>query len=265
MAMDVREFLGLEPTHNPHRWVMPVTPGICTRAQFLLGGAGLGAAVAAMEATTGRSLVWATAQYLSYANPPSYLDLDVVVPVSGNYSTQARAVGHVCDKEILTVNAALGRRPFDVEGQWARRPVVPPPAECPPLPLFEGAAGTVHGRVELRVAAGRYGMTRGAAGEDGRSALWARIVGVEVSAAVLAIIADWMPSGLTHALGRWAGGNSLDNTIRILHVVPTEWVLLDIHVHGVRHGFGHGRVHLWSEDGHLMAAGSQSVIVRLLD
>jgi len=263
--MDVREFLGLESTHNPHRWVMPVTPGICTRAHFLLGGAGLGAAVAAMEATTGRSLVWATAQYLSYAHPPSYLDLDVVVPVSGKYSTQARAVGHVNDKEILTVNAALGRRPFDVEGQWVRRPVVPPPDECPPMPLFQGAAGTVHERVELRVAAGRYGIARGEAGEDGRSALWARIAGVEVSAAVLAIIADWMPSGLTHALGRWAGGNSLDNTIRIVDVVPTEWVLLDIHVHGVRHGFGHGRVHLWSEDGHLMAAGSQSVIVRLLD
>ena len=30
-------------------------------------------------------------------------------------------------------------------------------------------------------------------------------------------------------------------------------------------GFGHGRVHLWSEDGRMMATGNQSLIVRLHD
>ena len=85
------------------------------------------------------------------------------------------------------------------------------------------------------------------------------------SAAGLAIVADWVPSGIGQALGRWAGGNSLDNTIRILDLVPTDWVLCDIQVHGIAKGFGHGRVHLWSEDGRLMATGSQSLIVRLHD
>jgi acyl-CoA thioesterase len=84
-----------------------------------------------------------------------------------------------------------------------------------------------------------------------------------MSAATLAIMADWVPSGMGQALGRWAGGTSLDNTIRILQIVPTEWVLCDIRVHGIKNGFGHGLMHLWSQDGHLLATGSQSVIVRL--
>src|SRR5262249_45492418 len=75
-AMTAREFLGLQPTHNPHRWVLPVERGISVRhAGFLFGGCGLGAAVTALEAVTGRQLVWATAQYLSYACPPEILDL----------------------------------------------------------------------------------------------------------------------------------------------------------------------------------------------
>ena len=82
--MDARLFLGLESTHNPYRWVLPVTPGVCTPGSFLFGGCGLGAAIAALEMTTGRPLVWATGQYLSYARPPEVLDLDVIVAVTGH-------------------------------------------------------------------------------------------------------------------------------------------------------------------------------------
>ncbi|HRE01851.1 MAG TPA: thioesterase family protein, partial [Ilumatobacteraceae bacterium] len=54
----------------------------------------------------------------------------------------------------------------------------------------------------------------------------------------------------------------LDNTIRIARLVPTEWVLLDIQVHAVSRGFGHGLVQMFAEDGTLMATASQSCIVR---
>ena len=47
--MDAAEFLGLEPTHNPHRFYLPVDAGIATGGQFLFGGCGLGAAIVAME------------------------------------------------------------------------------------------------------------------------------------------------------------------------------------------------------------------------
>jgi acyl-CoA thioesterase len=265
--VNVREFLDLRPTHNPHRWVLPIAPGICTRGNFLFGGCGLAAAVAALESTTGRQLVWATAQYLSYASPPSWLDIDVIVPVAGASTTQARAVGHVCDREVLTVNAALGSRDFAFEGQWPRMPSVPPPAECPPMPRWPGADDRIDSRFEIRVARGTArGLHAGTPSTDGRSALWVRVAeGLDISAGALALVADWMPSGIGQALGRAAGGNSLDNTIRILRPTPTSWVLCDIRIDGVQRGFAHGHIHLWSENGVLMATGGQSAIVRLFD
>ena len=56
--MDSRTFLGLVPTHNPFRWKLPVTEGISTMGNFLFGGSGLGAAISALEGTSGRQCVW---------------------------------------------------------------------------------------------------------------------------------------------------------------------------------------------------------------
>src|SRR3954462_13713721 len=130
--MDAREFLGLEATHNPHRWVLPIEPRVCTGGNFLFGGGGWGAAIAALEGTTERPVVWAAAQYLSYARPPEVMDIDVTIAVGGRQTTQARAVAHVADREILTLNAALGRGELEHEGQWEPMPDVPGPEECEP-------------------------------------------------------------------------------------------------------------------------------------
>jgi len=80
--------------------------------------------------------------------------------------------------------------------------------------------------------------------------------------AALAILGDFVPMAVGQALGVRGGGNSLDNTLRVARLVPTEWVLLDIRVHAVSRGFGHGLVHMFAEDGTLMATASQSCIVR---
>ena len=82
------------------------------------------------------------------------------------------------------------------------------------------------------------------------------------SGASLAILGDYVPFGIGQALGLAGGGNSLDNTLRVDRLVPTEWVLLDIRIDAVANGFGHGVVHLWAEDGTLLATASQSTIVR---
>ena len=39
-------------------------------------------------------------------------------------------------------------------------------------------------------------------------------------------------------------------------------LLLDVRIHAVAHGFGHGLVHMWAEDGTLLGTASQSAIVR---
>jgi acyl-CoA thioesterase len=262
--MDTRTFLGLRHSHNPFRWSIDVRPDLCTWGGFLFGGCGLGAAVEAMEGTSGRSCVWATAQYLSYAKPGEVMDIDVTLAVEGHQMTQARAVCHVGNREILTVNAALGHRVLEHAGQWERMPHVPPPKECALREHRMPSDGTINARLEQRLVKGReleeLDGTRG----DGQSLMWARIPDViqGVDTAALAVLGDFVPMGVGQALGVWGGGNSLDNTLRVVHLVPTEWVLLDIRVHAVERGFGHGLVQMFAEDGTLLATASQSCIVR---
>jgi acyl-CoA thioesterase-2 len=264
--MDAQQWLGLRATHNPLRWVLPVSPGISTDKGFLFGGCALGAAVAAMEAATERPVIWATAQYLSYAHHPAMLDLDVTIAVSGHSITQARAVGHVGETEIVTVNAALGSRDLDTSGVWVQPPDVPPPQECEPRSSPFAGNGAIHSRLDLRLANAReWDEIDGNPMPDGRSALWARMPELLdlSSGAALAILGDYVPFGIRQALGRMGMSNSLDNTLRVYRLVPTDWVLLDIRIHSVANGFGHGVVHLWAEDRTLLATASQSSIVRL--
>jgi acyl-CoA thioesterase II len=262
-----RAFLGLVPTHNPFRWVLPVEQSLCTWAGNLFGGAGLGAAIEAMEATSERPLIWATAQYLSFAKVGSVLDLDVTLAVHGRATTQARVVVRCGNDEILTVNGALGSRSTRGEGSFAVMPDVPRPLDCPLRRHRFGTQNSINEAMQARTAVGRdLDDLDGTPSADGRSALWAQLPGVVTStAAGLAILGDFVPMAIGQALGARAGGNSLDNTLRVIQLVPTEWVLLDIRVHGVHHGFGHGLVHLWAEDGTLMATASQSTIVRYWD
>jgi acyl-CoA thioesterase len=264
--MDSRTFLGLEETHNRFRWKLPVTPGISTSGGFMFGGSGLGAAISAMEGTSGRQCVWATAQYLSYTKPGDVVDVDVTIAVEGHQITQARAVCHVADREILTVNAALGERPMEQSGQWEQMPAdIPGPLDCPPRSHHSDWTGTINERLDVRTVKGRPWEDLDGEQSDGQNILWARIPDVitGIDATTLAILGDFVPGGIGQALGVRGGGNSLDNTLRVGRMVPTEWVLMDIRVHAVERGFGHGLVHMFAEDGTLLATASQSVIVRM--
>ena len=260
--MDAVSWLGLEATDDPLRFRLPVRPRLSTGGGFLFGGAGLAAAVAALEVATDRPLVWASAQYLSYARPPAVLDVEVIPAVTGHQISQARATGRVGDAEIFTVNAALGRRPFEAAGSWAVRPEVPAPDGCPRRHLDPHHDDTIMSTIEMRLAEARQLEELDGTPGDGRSAVWARVPDLDISAGTLGVLGDWVPFGIGQALGARAGGNSLDNSLRVVDIVPTEWVLLDIRISAVAHGFGHGLVHLWAEDGSLLATASQSAIVR---
>lgn len=260
--MDATGFFGLQRTEDPRAWRLKVVPELCSGMGALFGGCGLGAAIEALEVTTGRPLVWATAQYLSFARPPAVIDLGITEAVRGHQVSQARAVAAVDGEEILTVNAALGRRELRWSGAWAVRPEVPPPDECRPRELQERHQGSIMDRLDMRLARARDFEALDGEPGDGRSALWVRLPDLEMSAAALAIVGDYVPFGIGQALGRRTGSNSLDNTLRVASRQSTEWILADVRVHAVAHGFGHGLVHLWAEDGTLLATASQSAIVR---
>ena len=265
--MDSRTFLGLHRGDWPGRWSLDVTPRLLTGGGFMFGGSGLGAAISALEGDSERECVWATAQYLSYARLDETVDIDVTLAVVGRQVTQARAVCRVGDREILTVNAALGNRPLDVSGRFEQMPAVPPPGECPVRRHRGPVEGTINEWLEQRVAKARPHRELDGTHGDGQTLMWARIPEVidGVDATALGILGDFVPMGVGQALGVLGGGNSLDNTLRVVSLVPTEWVLLDIRVHGVDRGFGHGLVHMFAEDGTLLATASQSCIVRFWD
>lgn len=71
-----------------------------------------------------------------------------------------------------------------------------------------------------------------------------------------------MRTGSGHAVTTEINSNSLDNTLRVVRLVPTEWVLVDIRIEAVANGFGHGHIYLWSDGGVLMGTASQSAMIR---
>jgi len=262
--------IDLQSTSDPLRFQLRVTPQICVgnpENLFMFGGAGLATGLAAIETVTGRPTVWAAAQYLSYARPDALLDIEVLVPVSGKYTSQGRVLVRDGIAEILTVNAALGARTASPEAQWAAMPDVPAPADCEVMQYdWVRRPDDLNASFEKRVAAGRFGAARSEGGPsvDGVARLWVRPAdpAQTVDRIMLAVIADFLPSGIGSAMGSAAGGNSLDNTIRFAASAQTEWVLADIRIHAASQGFVHGRVHLFAQNGVLLATASQSVILR---
>ncbi|MGO8870920.1 MAG: acyl-CoA thioesterase [Acidimicrobiales bacterium] len=265
---DAREFLGMLPVGDDLHWRLDVVPELTTPGNFLFGGCGLGAALVALEAASGRPTVWSTAQYLSFAPTHSVLDLTVTLAAEGRRITQGRAVGFVGDTEILTVNAALGGPgSLDAGGVWVTPPRVPSPEECPPRRLPDFNSTSIFDWIDVRLAAGRTfeELSSGSAPPgDPTSALWARVPGhLEPSAAMLAIIGDYVTGGVSQPLGRRVMSRSLDNTIRVVRLEPSEWVLCDIRILALVDGYGQGVAYLWSERGSLLATASQSMSVRL--
>jgi acyl-CoA thioesterase len=262
--VDARTFLGMEPEDDELHWRMRVAPQLTTPGNFLFGGCGLGAALVALEVAAGRPTVWATGQYLSYALTESVLQWEITLAAVGGHVTQGRAVGRVEGREILTVNAALGKNELDVGGIWVEAPKVPAPEDCPPRFLPEMFRNTIMDSIEVRTAKGRTFEEMDGSEGSPDSALWARVPGhLTPSAATLAIMGDYVSGAVSQPLGRRAMGRSLDNTLRMVQLKPTEWVLCDIHIHALIGGYGQGDAFLWSESGELLATASQSIAVRL--
>ena len=258
---------------GPGRFGLAIDEGLCVGPDgnaFMFGGVGLAAAVLAAERATGRDAIWASAQFLSYARIGDRLDLAVEVLNAGRNVSQLRVVASAAGKAVLSVNAALGARDGFPTDQWADRPDMPPPEECRSMPLWpqQDRQARLMSRLDVRVSPGRYGARPrdGQRSQDGRQAMWIRMKDdAPVDAATLAVFADFVPSGVAAALGRPGGGNSLDNTLRLCRLVPTQWVLCDVRIGATARGFGHGAIYMFAEDGTLLASGSQSVILRLMD
>lgn len=261
--MDTRAFLGLEQGDDPTCARLAITEGVCTPMGTLYGGAGLAAGVLALEEATARPVIWATAQFLATGAPPAVADLEVVPAAEGAAVSQARVVGRVDGRELFVVTGALGERPMEATGRWLSPPEVPPAADCPERihwrPVLDGIAL----RFAVRLAEGRQPDELDGTLGTGRTVLWARLPELDrLDGAALGLLADHVPFGIGQAFGRRASGTSLDTTLRVVTLVPTDWVLLDVRIVAVARGIAHGHMVMWAEDGSLLATASQSAVVR---
>lgn len=260
----------LEPTEDPYVWRLPITKDLCagpsSMEPFLYGGMGLAAGIGAMERVVGRPVIWASAQYLSFANLGRTLDLTVEVPSLGRTVAHARVTGRVGDEEIITAVGSFGAREDAASFQWSHASPMPAPEECETVEMWpaQGPGALVIQHMEARMRPGEYAArSNGQASDSGRISLWLRTINdLPVDAGVLALFADFVPSVVALSMGRRGGGSSLDNTLRIVRLVPTQWVLCEVDAHGVDHGMGHGDIHLYAESGELLAVGSQSCLMR---
>lgn len=257
--MDITEFLGIHRVDET-TWRFHVSERLATGGRFLFGGCGLASGVVALEQASGRPTIYAAAHYLAFAPLNAEVTVSVDLAVEGRRVTQARATTRVGEREVLTVNAALGVGELTSPEPWSTMPDVPRPSECPVREMPARFAHSIFDHVETRIARGRSFAQLDASPGAPSSALWARVPDhLEPSAATLAIFGDLVAGGASQPLGRSTMGRSLDNTLRVATLVPTEWVLCEIQMHALAGGFAQGTGLLWSESGVLLGTASQSM------
>ncbi|GAA3735650.1 acyl-CoA thioesterase [Spinactinospora alkalitolerans] len=235
---------------------------LCSGLGVLFGGSIMGAALAVLEHDIGRPVLWASAQFIRAATPGSAVEVTVAAPAEGTRFTQARVTGRLDGADVFHVAATLGRGRDGRSRTWGAPPGVLPPLDCPPRPASPRSRGTIAERIDVRPALAGSGQHPPGRVDSGRAAFWARPVDLDLDASALGLLGDLVPSGIGVTLGERIRAQSLDNTVRILRVVPTEWCLVDVRVQGVDNGVAHGLAHLWSEGGALLATASQTAAVR---
>lgn len=265
-------FINVEPPSpgDLRRWRQPLVAGLTGGRGDLFGGCAVGAVIAGLERCTGRPLAWITSQFLAPSRPPQVLDFTVDRLVQGRNLSQATVAASVDGADVLTFQAALGARPALADDlRWVTRPDVPGPDACEPVEVPPGPGG-LRPRFDCRQVPGATG--------SGVSRWWYRILPGDLAAAtgadadaeappdlgdpaLLAIVLDFVPMALSAALDRPLFGASLDNTVRVVERVPTEWVLAEFTLESLHRGISHITGRTWSADGHLLCTGSQTCVV----
>lgn len=255
------ELLGLTPIVDG-RCQFELTPPLVRFDGQLFGGTGLAVVVDVMEQATGRDAIWATVQFVGTAAEGECIDVQVEELARGGTTSQVRVTAS-CEGRIVLVGlgSTARRREGSFEAAFGTMPSVAAPEECGPL-TFGSFALPSDMRTRGPFAIGDY---RVAPGDQDSHRVWVRLNSIEVSRAFCAFVADFVPSSVLRATGRFGGGTSLDNSMRFGPdpAPESDWVLLDSDPYFGHNGFVHGAARVWTRDGALVAVASQSAIARL--
>jgi acyl-CoA thioesterase-2 len=223
---------------------------------YLFGGACLALALDAAAEAVQRPVVQGALQFVSFTPLGARLQLAVDILQAGRTLAQVQVSGRVDDRLVLMAGVTLGERAGFADQQWLAAPLVPPPAQClasTSLPRQDDNAHFLES-IEVRELA-EDGLP------TGRARFWLRRKAMgPIDTASLALFADFIPVALGRVSGRPGGGNSIDNSLRMVRSAPPGWCLADITITAAASGFAQGRVDLWSEQGDLLATGGQTLL-----
>ena len=258
------QFLGLRASERPGHSSFVVTPHLARFDHRLYGGGALAVSLTAMALTSGRTPLWATTQFISSVEVGGRIDCRTEVLAEGRRTSQLRVTGTYHDEVIFSSSgSAVIRKENGLTGIFERMPLVSPPGTGTPAYDVTGDEDGIGWH--LAIEAWEADIHEHPDFGPGRICLWVRFrQPAPWTPARLAFVADVIPTSVAQACQVNGGGTSLDNTLRLGAMVPTEWVLIDLRAQLAVAGFGHGTVHLWSQDGALLGFGSQSTSVLVL-
>jgi len=236
-----------------------MVPDVARHDGTLYGGTAIAVSVAAMETATDRPILWATTQYVATAQQGDTVECMAEVLAHGRNISQVQVRGHHNGRLLfVSVGSTAMPREGGIEGQYEQMPTMTGPEDSAPLSFgmtdataFRGFVG----QVEYREA-----KPEGTEDNPPPLALWSRLSGGRsFTPATIAFVADMVPGAIARTAGKVGGGTSLDNSLRF-GALPddVEWVLLELRAHMASGSHAHGSVHVWSEEGALLAVGGQS-------
>lgn len=237
-------------TGHENRFSVQATRAMCVGpedVEFVMGGIAQAIAIDAAELATGKPLLWSTIQFNAAARNRQLICADVIPQSGGRSLIQVRVDVTADHAPVQSMFAALGGRLGNTR-QFIKMPDVEAPQNCPQKadPLIQSDGNLI------------YKFDRRTALEDtdaGLECMWIKPVqNISITAGLLALTSDFMLGA--HRDTR--GGTSLDNTLRVFSTEPTDWILCVTQISGFREGVAMGVTHQFTQDGHLLAASSQT-------
>lgn len=215
--------------------------------EFIMGGVAQAAAIEAAEIVSDKPLLWSTIHFINAGLLDQSIDIEVEV-LGGGRSVSQVLVRLAADGTVLqTMSAALGGRQ-GMERQFVRMPTVAAPEDCPiKTDLDHNNDQDLIAQFERRMVIDEP--------DQGLGAVWIRSKdALSITAGLLAITSDFM-LGLHPESFR---GTSLDNTVRVFSIRPTEWILCVTQMSGFRDGAAMGVTHQFTQGGQLLSVSSQT-------
>ncbi len=212
--------------------------------------------------------------------PAGRIEIDVEVLRRGNAATQMRARlrGAKMDGVCLEVSATFAKERTGpaIDYLDAVCPAVPLPDEARSLDEIQQIDGRLKRyqfleNFDMRLALGNIWWEPGWPAGPARFARWARYKVPQKTADgmldPLAIppIVDMMPSAVRQKIGPDGPqyyAPSLDLTVHFLDPTPREWLLISTYARRARAGYATAEAEVWTDDGKLVAYGTQTMILR---